>query len=475
MTSVDKSPPLDLPAPGKPSLTRRMLIYLLFVVIPVLGAALAMIATAGSAAPATAAHEIGEDFAARLLIAVAVVVVVAMLGGWLAKQARQPPVIGEILAGLALGPSLLGALWPTGQEWLFPSTVYPVLSGLAEIGLAILMFLTGAEIDSTALRRDRYVAGTLAQASLAGPFFGGVLLAIWLYPSWSGSNASPIVFQLFLACALSITALPVLARILQAKAMTNTRVGQLSLTVAAIGDVSTWCLVAVIVAIAGHTPGTAVRTALLTVAFCVVLLRTGRSAITRVFVLLDRRQAPAAAHTAVILLGLVVCASTTAAIGITPIFGAFVFGAVCPSHPAAQAVADQLARYACPVLLPFFFLKTGLGMQVPNSGLGAALLTTTTAVLVVAVASKAVGVYAVARAAALGRETAARLAILLNARGLTELVLLDLGRRLGIIGDHLFTVLLIVTLLTTCATAPLLDLLDRLAHWRRVRVRPTHS
>lgn len=434
--------------------------YLLFVVIPILCVLFALF-SAPVPSPGLSTADAGHDVGEHLLIAVAVVILAACVGGWLAKRAGQPPVIGEILVGVALGPSLLGTVWSSGQAWLFPSSVSPVLTGLAELGLVVLMFLTGREINLDDLRRNWQGPGLVAQAAIAGPFLGGVLLAMWLYGTWAGPHASPVVFQLFLGCAMSITALPVLARILTARGMTEGKVGQLSLTVAAIGDAVTWCLVAVIVAVAGNTPLAAARTAFLTVAFGLLVLCLGQPILTRLLARLDRTRAPAPVQTAALLLGLVCCAYATSTIGITAIFGAFLFGLACPSHPAVTALTTQLTRYACPVLLPFFFVKTGLATDIPYNHLGWAILGVTAAVLMVATVTKATGAYVAARSITMGRAASARLAILLNARGLTELVLLDLGRRLGIIGEQLFVVLVLVTLVTTCAAAPLLDMVDR--------------
>ena len=432
----------------RPAGRRLKLSYLLVVVLPLLGVATLLIVSRSGSIHGGSGP--GPDLTAQLLVSVLVVMLAARGFGAVARRLGQPPVLGEIIAGLCLGPSLLGLVAPKAQAWLFPAGLQPVLHGLAELGLVALMFVVGREAAATSARAQGWLVPAIAQACVAGPFLAGMRLAIPLFHGWAGPHAGRLTFELFLGTTLSITALPVLARILSIRAMTGTDVGRLSLLSAAVADAGTWCLMAVVVAAGSGSGATAVRTVALTVGFGTVLLVFGRK--------LLRRYADAPG---VLLGGLVLAGAATAAIGITPVFGAFAYGLVCPPSPAAATLTDRLERTVAEPLLPFFFLGTGLVTDIWRGSFGPDQLLVAVAVLVVAVAGKTTGPYVMARSARLGHPDALRLAALLNTRGLTELVVLNLGLSLGLLSPGLFTVLLAMALITTMATVPLLRLIDR--------------
>ncbi|GGK70245.1 hypothetical protein Sme01_27830 [Sphaerisporangium melleum] len=438
---------------------RIALSYLLTAVLPALLALGLLVALAMSSARAPAAGPAAggpADHTVRLFVAIAVVILAARLFGGLARRVGQPPVVGEIFAGLCLGPSVLGAVFPAAGDWLFPIEIRPVLQGLADIGLIALMFVVGQESRRTPLKGHGGTAMSIAQAGIAGPFLGGALLAVLLYPAWAGPRADPVVFAMFLGSALSITAFPVLARILDEKGMTRTRVGRLSMLCAAIADVVAWCMIAAMAAVAGQdSPARAALTVVLVVAYGAFMAGPGRRLLARLFAAIEGYGE--GARLLALIVGLLLSSAVTSAIGIHAIFGAFIFGFCCPPAVIARQ-AERINALSGALLLPFFFVGTGLRTDVWRDGLSAALIGVTLLVTAVALAGKLAGPMLMARSSGLSWADSGTLGVLLNARGLTELVLLNLGLSLGLLSDRLFVALVLMALATTAMTAPLLRL-----------------
>ncbi|MFI7531819.1 cation:proton antiporter [Streptosporangium sp. NPDC049376] len=457
------------PRPSGTPVSRRgagAAVYALTAILPALAAVglLVMLGTsAGTARPVPSASGPVEH-SVQLFAAIAVVILAARLFGRLARGVGQPPVVGEIFAGLCLGPSVLGALLPGVSAWLFPAEVRPVLQGLADLGLIALMFVVGQETRQTSFRGQGGAAVTIAHAGIAGPFLGGALLASLLYRDWAGPQASPVVFAMFLGSALSITAFPVLARILVERDMFRTPLGRLSMLCAAIADVVAWCLIAVMTAVAGRdTPVRAALTVTLVLAYGVVMTWLVRPWLARILTALEDRPE---IRLLVLLAGLLASSAVTSAIGIHAIFGAFLYGLCCPSGSLSR-LTERINSVSGLLLLPFFFVGTGLRTDVWRSGLDASLLGVTVLVVAVSMLGKLAGPMLMARSTGLSWPDSASLGVLLNARGLTELVVLNLGLALGMLSERLFVVLVVMALVTTAATAPLLSLLDRLTARRR--------
>jgi Kef-type K+ transport system membrane component KefB len=378
---------------------------------------------------------------------VAVVLVAARAAGALFQRLRQPPVIGEVVAGIALGPTLLGH-W---SQDLFPLSARPLLRMLAEVGLVCFMFLVGLELDLDELRgRGSRVASAVALSGTVVPFAFGLVLALALYPTHHQKSLLP--FALFIGASMSITAFPVLARILIERGLYETPLGVVAMASAAGDDVLTWATLALVVAIVSATGGLSLPyIAALSALFAWLLVALVRPRLTR---FADR---PADTATlSVTVVGLFACAWLTSAVGVHEIFGAFVAGAIFPRGRLAREVEAKLDPVAV-LLLPVFFVTTGLGVDIGRIGWEGAWQLGL--VVVVACAGKVLGAGGAARATGVAGREALGLGVLMNTRGLTELVVVSIGRDLGVLDARLFTVLVLMAVATTVATGPLLDVI----------------
>jgi Kef-type K+ transport system membrane component KefB len=415
-------------------------------------------APTAAASPAGAA---AADPFARLLVALPVVLAACYLAGVLAKRLGQPPVIGEIVAGVLLGPSLFGLVWPAGFAWLFPAGVVGAINTLAQLGLIFFMFLVGAEINLGVVRRRGAAAVTVSQLGIAVPMLVGVVLALGLYPSFGGA-AGFLPFALFIAVSMSITAFPVLARILTDRGISGTPLGALALTCAAIGDVAAWCLLVMVTAIAHGGPAAeVVLTLALTLAFVALMMFVVRPGLA---VLVGRLSE--AAVLPIMLAGIMLAALATNQIGVHPIFGAFLFGAAAPRTggalvPKAKQAADKMHSVTVTLLLPLFFVYTGLHTRFGLLGSHGTLWAWCALVTVVAGATKAGSSTLAARLSGIGWRESLSLGALMNCRGLTELVVLNVGLQLKVISPTVFAMLVVMTLVSTIATAPALALIGR--------------
>ncbi|MFD5794196.1 cation:proton antiporter [Streptomyces diastatochromogenes] len=402
-----------------------------------------------------------------LLIAVPVVIAACRAGAGLFRRLGQPPVIGEITLGILLGPSLLGWLSPSLQHWLFPPDVLPYIGALGNLGLLAFMFLVGLELDLSALRGHGRSAVAVSQASIALPLALGSLLALGMYGTFAPEGVGRLPFVLFIAVSMSITAFPVLARILTDRGMYTTRLGSLAMACAAVDDVTAWCLLAVVAAVgASGSLQDAALTALWSVVFLAAMLWIVRPLLTKA----AGRASRAVESTVLVVLfsGLCLSAFVTDRIGIHALFGAFLFGVVTPrGSRAVELSAARLRAFTVPVLLPLFFVSTGLKTDVALLTGDSTQWLWAAAVLAVAALGKWGGSTAAARLAGETWRDAMSIGALMNCRGLTELVALNLGLQLGVIGPALFTILVLMALLTTAITSP------ALSWFRRVPV-PDH-
>lgn len=396
-----------------------------------------------------------------LLIAVPVVILACQGGARLLRGLGQPPVVGEIAVGILLGPSLLGWVWPGAQHWLFPDTVLPYIGVLGDLGLLAFMFLVGLELDLGALRGQSRTAIAVSQVSIALPLGLGCLLALGLFGRFAPDGVDRPAFVLFIGVSLSVTAFPVLARILTDRGLYGTPLGALAMACAAVDDVTAWCLLAAAVAVGGGSSGV-LGTALFAAVFLAVMLGVVRPLLVR--------GTPRAERTGdgvvlvVLFSGLCLSALVTDLIGVHALFGAFVFGVVVPrGSRTVERCAGRLRAVTVPVLLPLFFVVTGLRTDLALLVGDPVLWLWALAVLVVAMAGKWGGGALAARAAGRPWPEALALGALMNCRGLTELVVLDVGLELGVIGRDLFTILVLMALLTTAVTSPSVRRLYRAA------------
>ncbi|MFD0745713.1 cation:proton antiporter [Phytohabitans flavus] len=417
----------------------------------------------------------------HFLLAVAAIIVLARAFGWLARLVGQPPVIGELVAGVLIGPTLFGT---AVSGWLLPADIRPAISGLANLGLVLFMFIVGYELDHASLRGRGRTATSVSIGSIAAPLGLGVLLAMWLAGRHDVSD--PLPFALFIGAAMAVTAFPVLARILTDRGMVRTPVGGLALASAAVDDVAAWSLLAVVVAVAGADSANP-WLPLLCVPYALLMLLVVRPLLARV----DAARARAGRLTpdilAVVLVGLLLSSLATEWLGLHAIFGAFLFGAIMPrarasadkaAIPQARAdtasseavqkaepngadklrveILERLEQVSVLLLLPAFFVLSGL--RVDLSTLGGTGLLELAAILVVAIGGKFAGAYAAARLNKVPTRPAGALAILMNTRGLTEIVILTVGLELGIIDERVFSMMVVMALVTTVMAGPLLSL-----------------
>lgn len=396
-----------------------------------------------------------------LLLAVPAVVLACGAGGALARRLRQPPVIGETAAGIALGPSLLGWLAPGVQHQLFPASVLPFLSVLGNLGLLAFMFLLGLELDLGVVRRARRATAAVSAASLAVPFALGLGTALAMRGRFDAGHHDQVPFVLFVAVSLSVTAFPVLARILMDRDLYRTRVGAVAMACAAIDDVCAWCLLAVVVAIStSGSPGHALRTVAEAVGFAVLLIAVVRPLLAR----LATRAGRVSDGTVLLLLFSALCLSSLATdwIGVHPIFGAFLLGAVAPRGcvPLERASA-RMQAFAVPVLLPLYFVTTGMSTDLTTIAGHASMWAWTAVLIAVAMAGKWGGSTGAARLTGQSWRDSVTLGTLMNCRGLTELVVLGVGLQLKVISTEVYSMLVVMALVTTATTAPVLDRLRR--------------
>ncbi len=392
------------------------------------------------------------------LLQTIVIVGASRLIGILTRGARQPMVIAEVVAGIVLGPSLLGWIAPSIEAALFPAAGMPLLGMLSQVGLVLFMFLVGLEFDARLLRGRGHAAVAISHTSIIVPFALGAVLARYLYPRLAPEGVPFSSFTLFMGVAMSITAFPVLARILAERRLLKTKIGAIAITCAAVDDVTAWCILAFVVSIVrAASLADGVQTTVLAVVYVVFVLRVVRPLLERLAARSANKEGLSQNLVAFVLMLVLASSWTTEVIGIHALFGAFVLGAVMPKREGfAQLLADKLEDLVVVLLLPLFFAYSGLRTQI-------GLLDTAQAwvmcALIIAVAclGKFGGTVVAARLTGLGGRESAALGILMNTRGLMELIVLNIGLDLGVISPTLFTMMVLMALVTTFMTSPLLE------------------
>jgi Kef-type K+ transport system membrane component KefB len=428
-------------------------VYGLMVVAPVL-VTVALLSGGGGGGAAQSAPAAGHPLAS-LLLAIAVVVAACKAAGWLVRRIGQPPVIGEIAAGIVLGPSVLGAAWPAGAAALIPDAILPQLNVLAQVGVVLFVFLTGLELNTSLLRGRGHLAVVVSHVSIAVPFVLGVGLAVIAYVRFAPEGIGFLAFALFIGVSMSVTALPVLVRILKDTGTFRTEVGVVALTCAVVDDVTAWCLLALVVAlVTASSLAGVLLTIALTAAFTAVLFLVFRPLLTRLVNRTEqatlRRAAPLA------LVGVLLCAMATEWIGVHAMFGAFVFGLVFPRGNAVETwLHENTGGLTTALLLPLFFAYSGLRTDIGLLAGDATLWLWCAGILVVAVLGKLGGAALAARSVGEDWNRSLRIGALMNCRGLTELVVLNIGLDLGVLSPTMFTMLVIMALVSTAMTAPL--------------------
>jgi K+:H+ antiporter len=401
-----------------------------------------------------------EETFGRLMLAIAAVILAARLVGTGIRWASQPRVMGEVLAGILLGPTLLGAVWPAAKDFLFPPDIVPLLSAAAQIGLAFYLFLVGMELDPRILRERIGQAAFISNTSVAFPMALGFLVALPIYKILS-PDVRYLPFALFMAVAMSITAFPVLARILTEHRMLKRPVGALAMASAAIDDVTAWGLLALATAVAGTGSGLHALVVIgLAGAFTAAMILVGRPLLARVSRSYDEVGRVPTLWLGIIFVGVLLSAFVAQRIGIAAIFGAFLMGLIMPRY--ADLTGDVRRRFedfVILVLLPLFFVVTGLKTDVGSLN-RPVLWLLTLALIGVAIAGKWLGAMFSARYGGFSWRDSSAIGALMNTRGLTELIVLNIGLDLGVISSTLFTMLVLMALVTTFMAGPALRLID---------------
>jgi Kef-type K+ transport system membrane component KefB len=418
----------------------------------------------GAPKPQVPVQAVGSETSGVLmhvLLALAVVIVVARVLGGIFRKMHQPLVMGEVIAGILLGPSFFGWVTPGIASQVLSASVAPYLGVISQVGIVLFMFLVGVELDTDLLRERTQASIAISHASILAPFLLGATLALWLYPRFATREVPFTPFALFLGIAMSVTAFPVLARILTDLGMQKSRMGVLALACAAVGDVTAWCLLAFVAGVARAKAKDVLLTLALTTGFILFLLLI----VKRGALWLERRRAREGRTTrdmfTIVCVALLLAALATERIGIHGLFGAFLLGTLIPHDSAlARDLRDKCEDLVVVLLLPLFFAFTGMRTQI---GLMNGTRYWLACILIIAVAAvgKFGGGFLAARLTGSDWREAASLGVLLNTRGLMELIVLNVGLDLGVLSPALFTMFVIMAIITTLATTPILHALTR--------------
>ena len=412
-----------------------------------------------------------EDPLSHLLLQAVVIIVAAGIAGRLARLIGQPRVVGEMLAGIVLGPSLLGWIAPSTESFLFPPASFGTLGVLSQIGVVLFMFVVGMSVDVTLLRREAHRGVMISHASILFPFLLGCGICLFIYRFESSNQVPFATFAMFLGVCMSITAFPVLARIIQDRGLSGSPLGTMALACAAIDDATAWCILAGVIALArsGGLAG-AIPTILLTLGFGGLMLFVVRPAADRQFSSHAWNESQARIALAVALVFLFASALFTQLIGIHALFGAFLAGVATPTNAPLRAILrERLEAFGSVFLLPIFFAFTGLRTQIGlMSGWRDWLLCA--GLILIAIVGKFIGGALAARWTGMTWLDSLSIGTLMNARGLVELIALNIGYDLHILSPSLFTMLVLMALTTTFMTGPVLSWIGRVRRGLEARV-----
>ena len=409
---------------------------------------------------------VSEHVLIRVFLAIAVVIAVARLTGAVARKLRQPAVVGEIIGGILLGPTFVGALPGDLDQLLFPDEIRPYLTVIANLGLIIFMFIVGLELDADLIKGKERIAGFISASSIVLPMTLGIVLALFLHEAHDvvdGEQVPLLPFALFMGAAMSITAFPVLARILVDRGMYRTQIGALTLASAAVDDVLAWALLAIVLAVVktgSFLTWEFPRILGLSIVFALAMFLVVRPLLTRLLPVYNKTGRVSNNMMSIIVGGFLLSAFFTSEIGVHHILGAFVFGSVMPRRDAKamnHEVLDRLEQLTVVLLLPVFFVTTGLGVDI--GALRASDIGVLGLILLTACAGKFIGATVAARVQGVRPwRKAAAIGSLMNTRGLTELIILSIGREAGVLDDRLFTMMVVMAVATTVMTEPALRL-----------------
>ncbi len=404
------------------------------------------------------AHPVG-----LVLAQIVTILIVSRIFAFIFRKIHQPTVIGEIIAGIALGPSLLGMLFPEFSSAIFPENSLGNLSLLSQVGLILFMFMVGMELDIKVIQNKVRDAVVVSNAGILIPFTLGIGLAYFIYENFAPKGVPFLSFGLFLGLAMSITAFPVLARIVQERGMHRTRIGTLVITCAAADDITAWCLLAAIIAIAkAGSFLSSLYVILLAIGYVIIMIKVVRPFLKRVGDLHDSRENMSKQVVAIFFLTLLISSYTTEIIGIHALFGAFLAGTIMPENSKFRNIFIQkIEDVALVLLLPLFFVFTGLRTQIGLLN-DIYLWKITGLIILVAISGKFIGSAIASKIMGQNWRDSLTIGALMNTRGLMELVVLNIGYDLGILSPEVFSMMVIMALVTTFMTGPALDLIERI-------------
>jgi K+:H+ antiporter len=405
-----------------------------------------------------------QNFRSPLSVLFTQIVVILLVAGLFSRIFRrisQPPVMGEMLAGIVLGPSVLGFFYPQAMNFIFPASSLETLRLLSHIGVVLFMFVVGMEVNVRQVKEKGSAAVMISHASIIVPFVLGSALSLFIYKELAPPGTSFSAFALFIGVAMSITAFPVLARILEDRGLTNTSLGSIAITCAAVDDVTAWCILALVIALVQASGVTvSLVTIVFTLLFAAAMIFLVRPQLGRMV----KQATGSHVHTrrliAAVLGFVLICALTTETIGIHALFGAFIAGVVMPTSTDFRTfLRDKLDAFSTAALLPLFFAFTGLRTQVSllNDWGSWALCGV---IILVAIAGKLGGSMLMSRWTGMTWTQSFSIGALMNTRGLVELVVLNIGYDLGILSGRIFAMMVLMALVTTFMTGPLLSLVN---------------
>jgi len=397
--------------------------------------------------------------AIHFFLELAVILATCRVVGLIAKRIGQPQVVGEMIAGVVLGPSLLGEIAPGVQQALFPpGPANVVLYTVAQIGLVLYMFLIGLNFDVDLIKHRAGTAVAVSAAGILAPLALGALVAVPLLSSgdYFEDGVTPVMAMLFLGAAIAITAFPMLARIIFEKGLSGTSLGTLALACGATDDAVSWCILAVVLAMNRDDPTMAVVAIGGGVLYTLVVMTIGRRALRVLGPMAERHGTVTPPMLSVVLIVLMACAWFTDVIGIYAIFGAFILGVAMPSGFFERHLTSRLEPLVTTFLLPMFFVYSGLNTQIGLVNTPT-LWAVTLGLVLVAIAGKGIACSVAARIKKVPMREAVALGALMNARGLIGLILLNIGLEAGIISPTLFTILVLVAIVTTLMASPIFE------------------
>ena len=393
-----------------------------------------------------------------LLLQIIAIIFTARVFGFLFRKIGQPTVIGEIAAGIFLGPSVLGLTFPSYNAFLFPQNSLGILQLFTQLGLMLFMFVVGMEVDLKILKSKAGNAIVISHASIIIPYTMGMGLAYFLYKKYAPANTDFLSFSLFIGIAMSITAFPVLARIIKERNMGSTRIGNLAITCAAADDITAWCILAAVISIAkAGSAMSALFTIALSILYVLAMFKIMRPILQKITNKWFYKENLTVNMLAFMIGILLISSFITELIGIHALFGAFLAGVIMPSTNNFRRLLIERTEYiSITLLLPLFFAFSGLRTQIGLLNTIDAWMVCA-AILIVAIAGKFGGSFFAAKFVGESWKDSIIIGALINTRGLMELVVLNTGYDLGIISSEIFTMMVIMVLVTTCMTGPILN------------------